>query len=181
MNWDDVKKLISNVAPTLFTGLGTLVAGPAGTVVGGLAGKVLTQVFGTSSPDKLTEVISQDPQAAVKLREAELTFQLEMAKIELDETKSFLADVQNARAREIAMKGSNATFYSIGWIITCSFFGAIVLLTFKPVSIDAQMRDVLNMMLGYLASNFTTVVQYFFGSSKGSADKASLIDRILKK
>jgi hypothetical protein len=31
------------------------------------------------------------------------------------------------------------------------------------------------MMMGYLASNFTQVVSYFYGSSKGSSDKSEMM------
>jgi hypothetical protein len=184
MKWEDVKKVILDAAPTLGAVIGTIAPVPGGAAIGGLAGKILKQVFGTDSPDELTQVISADPNAALKLREAEIAFQLEKEKLAHEETKAYLADVQNARTREveIAKAGkSNLTFYSIGWIITLSFFGAIVLITLKPMGLDASMRDVLNMLLGYLASNFTTVVQYFFGSSKGSADKAILLDKLVKK
>jgi hypothetical protein len=36
-------------------------------------------------------------------------------------------------------------------------------------------KDIVTMMLGYLAGNFTTVVSYFFGSSKSSADNKGMM------
>lgn len=184
MDWKDLGAKIASYAPTLGATLGSVVPG-VGTAVGGAVGlgiKALAGMLGITSanptPDELNAALGPiDPETALKLKVADQTFTLEMRKIELDELRTQLADVQNARAREIAMKGSNTTFYSIGWIITLSFFGAIVMIIFKPIAIGGEMRDVLNMMLGYLASNFTCVVSYFYGSSKGSADKSAAMDK----
>ena len=196
--WENISDTLLKSAPTVLGALGgtlgTVIAPGAGTGVGAVlgkkAGEILAGIFGVpvDRPDAIIDAIKADPNAVLKLREAEMAMQLELArlaneklKIDLDETKAYLSDVQSARQREIDIKkagGSNLTFYSIGWIITLSFFGAIVLIVLKPIGIDSSMRDVLNMLLGYLASNFTTVVQYFFGSSKGSSDKQGLLAKL---
>jgi hypothetical protein len=184
MDWKDLGAKIASYAPALGSILGSVIPG-AGTAIGGAVGlgiKALAGMLGITSQDPTADELNAalgpiDPETALKLKVADQTFTLEMSKVEMEELKIQLADVQNARSREIAMKGSNTTFYSIGWIITLSFFGAIVLIIFKPLGIAGEMRDVLNMMLGYLASNFTTVVSYFYGSSKGSADKAIAMDK----
>ena len=195
MDWKDVAGKISSAAPGVGALIGTLAAGPVvGTAIGGAAGKalqMLASLFGISSssvtPDQLDAAIASDPQAVLKLRMAEMDHEKDMANIALEEekldheqTKVELQDVQNARSREIeiAKAGkSNFTFYSVGWIITIGFFMSIVLIMFKPIAIDGEMRDVLNMLLGYLASNFNVVVSYFYGSSKSSADKGATMDR----
>jgi hypothetical protein len=194
MNWEDIKKMIGQVAPTLGAAIGAIVPVPGGAAIGGLAGSILKQIFGTDSPEQLTQVISQDPQAALKLREAELTFQLEMAKIDLEkfkvdleETKSFLADVQSARTRqtehEKATGKTDVNLYILAWVLVGGFLGLTSFLIWfayqgKPI---VDQSGVLYMLLGTMSTAFGMVVGYFFGSSKGSADRAAAIDKLLKK
>jgi len=198
VDWKDLGSKIASSAPGVGALIGTIAGGPVGTAVGGAAGKALQMVaslFGISpanlTPESLNSALASDPQAVLKLRMAEMDHQKDMAQIALeeekldhDQTKAELLDVQNARGREIeiAKAGkSNFTFYAIGWIVTLSFFGALVLIVFKPIQIDTSMRDTLNMLLGYLAGNYTTVGSYFFGSSKGSADKSIAMDDTASK
>jgi hypothetical protein len=179
MEWKDVQKLIADLAPSVGTAIGSIV--PGGAIIGGLAGKILQNAFGTSSPDKLTEVISADPEAAMKLRQAEIQFQLEQSRIYLEETKSFLADVQSARSREVEMAKATGkpdlTLSILAWTIISGFFsltGALLYVSYLGKTI-ADQTGVLYMLLGTLSTAFGMVVGYYFGSSKGSAAKDVLL------
>lgn len=189
MDWKDIAGKISAEAPGVGALIGTISGGPVGAAVGGAAGKALQMVaslFGisaaTMTPQQLDSAIAADPVSGLKLRMAEMDHQQKMAEIALEEekqeheeTKAYLSDVQSARQREMEIakaKGTNFTFYALGWIVTLSFFGALVMVIFKPIAMDTGMRDTINMLLGYLAGNYTTVISYFFGSSKGSMDKS---------
>ena len=187
MDWKEFGAKIAQYAPALGATLGSVIPG-AGTAVGGAVGvavKALAGMLGITSPDPTpaelgAAMVTMTPEIALQLKVADQTFSLAMRNIEKEELQAQLADVQDARKREIAIATagqSNFTFYSIGWIVTLSFFGALVLIIFKPISIDEGMRDTLNMLLGYLAGNYTTVISYFFGSSKGSADKSMAMDK----
>jgi len=187
MNWEEIKKVILSAAPTLGAAIGAIVPVPGGAAIGGLAGKILKQVFGTDSPDELTQVISQDPNAALKLREAEMAFQLETLKVSLEETKAFLADVQSARTRqtehEKATGKTDINLYILAWVLVGGFLGLTSFLIWfayqgKPI---VDQSGVLYMLLGTMSTAFGMVVGYFFGSSKGSADRAAAIDKLLKK
>ncbi len=63
--------------------------------------------------------------------------------------------------------------YVLAAFIVLGFFGVIILLLFVDLSDSVQ--DALLILLGVLAGGFGAVVQYFFGSSKGSADKNDMI------
>jgi hypothetical protein len=54
---------------------------------------------------------------------------------------------------------------------------AIMLYLLFTTTIPTDNMNILLLIIGALISSFTTVVQYYFGSSKGSADK----DKILRK
>lgn len=64
MDWSDVAETVGKIAPAA----GGALAGPAGAAVGGLLARVLGV---DESPQAVRQAISQDPQAALKLREVE--------------------------------------------------------------------------------------------------------------
>lgn len=57
-------------------------------------------------------------------------------------------------------------------IIICVIAFAYLLMVKE---IPNENRDMVNMVLGAFITSLTTVVSYFFGSSKGSADKNELL------
>ena len=66
------------------------------------------------------------------------------------------------------------SLYVLGALIAIGFFALLYILVYK--SIPVENKDVLNLVIGALIGSFTTVVSYFFGSSKGSSDKTKLIN-----
>jgi len=63
--------------------------------------------------------------------------------------------------------------YILGALITIGFF--ILLLSLVYSTIPADNKDLLNLVVGSLIGSFSTIVGYYFGSSKGSADKNELL------
>ena len=61
--------------------------------------------------------------------------------------------------------------YALGTVIVV---GVIVLITLVMIY-RPEMKDVINLSIGALLAAFGTVIGYFFGSSKGSADKNDLL------
>jgi hypothetical protein len=64
----------------------------------------------------------------------------------------------------------------IGALIVIIFGVIMALYLFRPEAIPSQQQG-WQMLLGALISQFTIVVGWFFGSSKGSSDKTSLMSR----
>lgn len=69
----------------------------------------------------------------------------------------------------------NAAMYVLAALIVLAFFGVVVLLVIK--GIPPENKDMFNLLLGALIAAFTAVVQYWFGSSKGSADKTEIMNK----
>ena len=63
--------------------------------------------------------------------------------------------------------------YILAGLIVIGFFALLTLLLFRTLPEDSS--GVIFMLFGALSAAFGAVVQYFFGSSKGSADKTELI------
>ena len=71
------------------------------------------------------------------------------------------------------MKKDQIALYVFSMLIVAAFFAVIYLLIFNA-SPEGN-RDLLNILLGALMAAFTGVVQYFFGSSVGSAKKTEIM------
>jgi uncharacterized membrane protein YccC len=73
------------------------------------------------------------------------------------------------------MKTKDLLMYILGGLIVVGFFGLLGLLVFNPAPVDN--KDLLNITIGSLIAAFATVVNYFYGSSKGSSDKNEMINK----
>jgi hypothetical protein len=73
------------------------------------------------------------------------------------------------------MKRKNLFMYIFGGLIVAAFFTLLSLLIFN--GIPEQNEGILNIAIGSLLAAFSTVVAYFYGSSKGSADKNELLKK----
>ncbi|MDI6796111.1 MAG: hypothetical protein QMD09_04165 [Desulfatibacillaceae bacterium] len=173
MDWKTLGKNIAKVGAPI---LGTAVGGPLG---GAAAGALVAGIFGASADDPaaIAQAIAGDPQAAVKLRELELAHKIDLEKLILDETKAYLADRQDARAREVATTQAtgkrDTPLYVLAGVVVTGFFVLCAVLMYVPIP-DGQGSAVL-LLFGGLVSGFSTVLAYFFGSSKGSADKNTIL------
>lgn len=61
----------------------------------------------------------------------------------------------------------------IAFVVISGFFGCVFLVVERKV--DGTMRDALLILIGNLAAAFMAVVNYYFGSSSGSAQKNLLL------
>ena len=178
--WEDIAELVGGVAPIVGTALG----GPAGGAIGGL----LANLLGVDNDaDAVANAIKADPNIAVKLKELEVEAQrLHYEAIDkerqasIDELKAYIGDVQNARSRQVehekATGNSDMNFYVLAWVVVLGFFALMGVLMF--VEIPVKQTEVMFMLFGTLSSGFGAVLQYFFGSSKGSADKTAHITKL---
>ena len=180
--WEDIASVVGNVAPILGTALG----GPAGGAVGGIIANLLGV---DNDADAVVNAIKADPNIAVKLKEIELEAQrLHYEAIDkerqasIDELRTYIEDIQNARSRQIehekATGKTDINFYVLAWVIVIGFFGLIGTLMY--VEIPPKQTEVMFMLFGTLSAGFGAVVQYFFGSSKGSSEKTMQLSSIVK-
>jgi hypothetical protein len=63
--------------------------------------------------------------------------------------------------------------YLLGAVIVIGFFVLMIALVYKEI--PGQNKDLLNLVIGALIGSFVTIVSYFYGSSKGSAEKNALL------
>ena len=179
MTWKDVGNFVKKGAPLL----GSVIAGPAGGAVGGLVSSLFG---GEDDPDKLLSSMQSDPEAMTKLKELEMKHRerleelnIEAARVQLEESKAYLADTQSARQREASIVQAtgkkDVNLYILAWVVVGGFFILTGLMMLIPELESKSSNAMVNIMFGGLVSGFATVLGYFFGSSKSSAEKTQLL------
>ena len=180
MDFRELGASVASIAPALGAALG----GPVGAGIG-LAVKAIASIFGLkadASPDELQAAIQQDPQAAFKLRLAEMDFSLKLRDQDIEEFRLQLADVQSARSKEVEIKkagGTNIFMYALGAVICIGFFTLTGLLMFRDLPPGSS--DTVKFLLTQLATAFLAIVYYLWGTSKSSADKTEIMNQAIKK
>lgn len=141
---------------------------------------------------KLVDRLIPDPtkKAEAQLELLKLQASGELAKMANDSeiTKAYLADVDSARTRESAVATSENAPY-LNKVITpilalgvlLATFALFAFVLFDKGAIDPTRKDILIYVLGVLSAIATQIVAYYFGSSKGSADKNMAIDKMISK
>lgn len=157
--------MVKTVAPALGTALGGPLAGVATKF---LADSLLGDTEGDTQDQleaKLEKLVqSGDPAILTKMKELDNDFKVKMKELGIKETGMYLVDRSDARQREIVLK--DWTPRALAGAVTVGFFGILFTLIF--VKVEGTMLNVLNILLGSLGTAWTTILNYYFGSSKSS-------------
>ena len=65
--------------------------------------------------------------------------------------------------------------------VSSGFFAVIAYMLTHGIPDVGSAKDVLLMMIGTLTGNFTSVMAFYFGSSKGDVDKSETVAKALDK
>lgn len=185
MDWKDVAGSVSKAAPLV----GTLLGGPIGGAIGGLI-PLLAHAFGLTpeetTADKINSLLASDPQAAVKLAEIEANNKLQLQELVIKAMGMELQDIQSARARQVEVTKATGrvdiNLYVLAWVIMGGFLGLIGCLIVLQVMYKfvLQADPLVTLLLGSLSTDAGMVVGYFFGSSRGSAQKSIALEEALQ-
>lgn len=160
---------LKSVLPTVATALG----GPlAGVAVNFIADKLGLE---EKTVDAVKAAISgATPEQLVAMKQIDADLAKYFAGLDIQLEQIAAADRGSARDRE-AKTGDSWTPRLLAFLITLGFFGVLgwLLVSGKP----ANGGDALLVMLGALGTAWASVVAYYFGSTKGSADKTALLAR----
>ena len=154
---------LKTVAPTIATALG----GP----LAGMAVSAVAKAIGVS-PDEVQSVISSgkltaEQVASIQLAELELKKQAQS--MNLDFAKLMAEDKKSARDMQIATKSWIPALLAV--FVTIGFFGILLGLMTEHF----KTSDALMLMLGSLATAWTGVMAFYFGSSASSQAKTELL------
>ena len=170
MGWADVGKAVAKVAPVL----GGVLGGPVGAIAGA-AGALLGSALGVDAdPEAITKALA-DPETLVKLKQIESDERQRLLEWQTAQLNAELENVKSAREREVALAqaGHGASWATsiVSCIVTVGFF---VMLYLVISGGKAELGDAGLMLLGTLATGFGAVINYYLGSSLGSASKDKL-------
>ena len=160
-------QVLKTVAPTLALAVG----GPFGPLA---AAAIHAALGSTDQASAEQALVNATPDQLLALKKADQDFAIRMKELGIAEEKLAFDDTANARAREMTVK--DATPHILAYAITLGFFGVLGYLVVygKP---DTG-GDVMLVLMGALGTAWTGIIQYYFGSSAGSAAKTDTINKI---
>jgi len=169
MKWDDVKAVIGKVAPLV----GTAIGGP----FGGIAGAAIKAALGVKDDDAAIEALKSDPQAVLKLKEAELQFKQFMRDADLREED--IAAKDRASARELFKVNmwpqiTLSTVYNIGYFALLFMFIDLMTSVDAP-TLDEWVKGTIGTLIGILTAAIPQINSFWFGSSTGSKEKTAAL------
>ena len=190
--FEKLGSVIAEVAPTIAGALG----GPrAGAAVSWLSSKVLGHPDGTV--DDVAEALKGwTPDQMLKLREwdheyrmSDLSSRTEIQKAvistDAELEKTYVADTSDAR--HVHAENQGVFYLGLAILTTFTFtmgavlWGSYALMTggmpVKDVALVATATGLIGTVVGYAAANAQQVVSYYFGSSRGSADKTAAMSK----
>jgi len=128
----------------------------------------------------------------IKLKDFELQYQAQLLKhseaveqLRLNRDIAYLADAQNARGMQTAAMTSADPYvrrfvYGYALLLTLLSFGFLYVVLFNGHLLKADgNKDLVNTIVGFLlGTTLSTVIGFFYGSSKGSSDKNEQISAL---
>lgn len=169
--WSGFKNIL---AKTLPIAANAVVPGAGGIITG-----LVASVLGVENTPEALEagLATASPEQIIDLKKMQMDNQERLLEIGMENDKSYLQDRQSARQREVDIVKSTGkkdiNLYVLAWTIVVGFFVLIGMLMF--VDLPKASIGPVNQLFGFLGAGFIGVTGYFFGSSKGSADKTKLL------
>ena len=154
--------------------LNKIFSGGAGQVVESVANVVDKFVQTKEEKDAANLELQKVLNSHLEIMEQEVTKQLEVYQKEMDSARN--REIQIATAEKAPLLNKIITPILALSVIALTFI-LFYILMFKPVGAE---KDIIIYVLGVLSAVCTQVVSYYFGSSQGSAQKQTQIDKLIK-
>jgi len=154
--------------------LNKIFSGGAGQVVESVANVVDKFVQTKEEKDAANLELQKVINSHLEVMEQEATKQLEVQQKEMDSARN--REIQIATADKAPLLNKIITPILALSVIALTFV-LFYILMFKPVGAE---KDIIIYVLGVLSAVCTQVISYYFGSSQGSAQKQTQIDKMIK-
>lgn len=162
---DVALRIASQFAPGLVRRL-------AGDRAGDVAQQILSlggAITGATDPEEIERRLLADTEKAHE-------FRMQAASLEVELEKAYLADVGDARDMRLKLAQMGKTdwmMYGVGGVVIIGFVVTVWSAFFAELS--PEQRYLVFSLAGLLGGMSQQVVSYFFGSSRGSAEKTRLM------
>jgi lysozyme family protein len=170
------------IAAQVFPAIISALAGDKGGAIATQIAQAVTDVTGAKTADDAKQKVAADPKVAadlqVKLAQIALDAQKAASQQDIAEDALALDSTKSARTTLQALAALGKPLPDppayVSYIVIAGFF-VTVLLLFSPlpkmVGTDGAVLQIINICIGALTAAFTTVVQFWLGSSLGSKNK----------
>jgi len=149
--------------------LGTALGGPAGPIVN-MALTAAGKALGVApEPEAIDVALKNDPDALIKLRKANMWFEAEMKRLDIDVFALEVKDRGDARA--MAIKTGLGPQLALSVIFIGGYFTVLWVLFSGDIAVPANMEQQASILLGILTVNVPIIMSFWFGSSYGSKVK----------
>lgn len=166
-----IKSVVGSVAPTIATALG----GP----FAGVAMKFLAERLGVEDTGKVEEFLaaaSENPGSLMELKRMEREFQQFMVEADI---KLYELDVRDREsARDMASKQGLKSQQVLAAVYSVGYFGIFGLILTGVVDVEILNLGVVSALVGVLTAGQVQILNFFFGSSRGSKEKTELMARV---
>lgn len=138
--------------------------------------------------DKVVTTKGEKMQLDNEIKKAEMQFQVDMAKLSVEEKKMVYDDIASARNMTTAIETSDkapmlvkliSPLLAIG--TTLLTFALFFILLFYSQALGEGKKDIILYILGVLSAIVTQIFSFYFGSSQGSNDKNKMLENIYNK
>lgn len=165
----ELKKLLSGIAPTIGTALG----GP----MGGVAMKFLADKFTDGDTGKVEDfLLSSSPATLKELKVADMEFRKHMADLGVKLEEMYVQD--RASARNLAVEKGIKVQAGLSLGYTIGYFGTLGTFIMGWTNIEPSMSGMVTTLIGALGAAQLQVLNFWFGSSRGSKDKSEILTEL---
>lgn len=155
-----------------------------------MAIKWLTELFSDPATDIITGIgdtakkfiTTDQDRMAFELEQQKAAFELK--KLTLIAEEKYFEDIQSAREM---YKADSSIQKILALLFTVSFFGFMIFLLFmlQKTTLPPAQENLIFTMFGAVSGIMVTIIGFYFGSSKGSADKneefLTIVNKTVKK
>lgn len=162
---EKARKIIGAVAP----GLGAALGGP----LGGLAGNMIADALGGEGNVEKA-LLAQKPEILLALKAADQAFEARMEELQIDRERLYVGDV--ASAREMA-KINMVPQIVLSALFVLGYFVLLLSWMLGDIAIPESGHDLFVGLIAVLGAAVTQILNFWFGSSHGSAVKNNAMMR----
>lgn len=170
----NVPALVGLAAAAVSQAVGAPVEPNAGAVAAAVAG---------ATPEQVIQLKQADADLQSKLQALGFEHTEEMARLGIQEEQLAVSDVQDARKAN----AGNEQLWRVAWVVLITFavvmagvlWGCFLMLsgeaTVKDVALVAAIAGLIGSIVGYVAANAQTVINFLFGGSLGSRNSGAAL------
>lgn len=133
---------------------------------------IAKQATGQDTGDKALAALKVDPSALLAFRQA-------MADKEADLDKAFLADVQDARKRDVALGRRNYRA-DVMFLLAVLAIAALVWIVWKDPAVNEYLKGIVTLVLGRFLGYLDNIYSFEFGTTRSSRAKDDTIANLSK-